>query len=136
MFEQMATPLHADVTVPAMWRAASARGLASPDWPTSARPAQCRLDDNAYVTLLRDRVTGSTLDERHDHVLVNSAPGTAIATWAGRTFLHQLADDQNRQAAFPDAGDEATDDGRGAAIFTRRGDYLATGWLSGYQLIE
>jgi helicase len=95
MFEQMATALHADTAVPAMWRAASARSLASPDWPTSARPTQCQLDDSAYVTLLRDRVTGSTLDERHDHVLVNSAPGTAIATWAGRRFVHQPADDQN-----------------------------------------
>jgi hypothetical protein len=42
----------------------------------------------------------------------------------------------NWQAAFPDAGDEAADDGRGAAIFTRRGDYLATGWLSSYQHVE
>ena len=67
---------------------------------------QCQLDDNAYVTLLRDRVTGSTLDERHDHVLAKSAPGTAIATWAGRRFAHQLADLQNWQVAFPDAGDE------------------------------
>ena len=98
--------------------------------------AQCQLDDNVYITLLRDRVTGSTLDERHDHVLVNSAPGTAIATRAGRRFARQLADLQNWQVAFPDAGDEAAGDGRGAAIFTRRGDYLATGWLSSYQHIE
>jgi helicase len=136
MFEQMATPIHADDAVPAMWRAASVRGLASPDWPTGARPAQCRLDDTAYTTLLRDRVTGSTLDERRDHVLINSAPGTAIATWAGRKLARQLAGEQTRQATLPDADDDDAEDARGAALFTRRGDYLATGWLSSYQQIQ
>jgi hypothetical protein len=37
---------------------------------------------------------------------------------------------------FPIWNDEAAGDRRGAAIFTRRGDYLATGWLSSYQHIE
>jgi helicase len=136
MFEQMATAIHADTVVPAMWQAASARGLVSPDWPPGARPAQCQLDDSAYTTLLRDRATGSMLEDRRDHVLVSSTPGAAIATWAGRRFAHQLAREQTWQATFPDADEDDADDGCGAALFTRRGDHLATGWLANYQHIQ
>ena len=35
--EQMATPAHAAQAVPRWWRAARARGHASPDWPGTAR---------------------------------------------------------------------------------------------------
>ena len=136
MFEQMATPLHADIAVPAMWRAASARGLTSPDWPAGARPAQCQLDETAYMTLLRDRVTGSALDERHDHVLVSGPPGAAVMTWTGRRFARQLAGEQTQQVTFPDADDDETGNARGAALFTRRGDYLATGWLASYENVQ
>jgi len=136
MFEQMATPIHADTAVPGMWQAASARDLTSPDWTASTRPAHCQLDDIAYTTLLRDRITGSTLDVRQDHALVNSSPGTAIVTWTGHRLARQLASEETWQVSYPDAdGDEARD-GHGAALFTRRGDHLATGWLGSYQHIQ
>jgi hypothetical protein len=47
--EQMATQAHAAQAVPQLRQAARARGHASPDWPVTARPAQCRLDDAGYL---------------------------------------------------------------------------------------
>ena len=95
----------------------------------------------ACTTLLRDRATGSTLDERHDHVLVDTSPGIAIMTWTGRKLVRLLAGEETRQTTFPDTGDDDTGDdeakdAHGAALFTRRGDYLATGWLASYQHIQ
>jgi helicase len=46
--EQMATPADAAQVVPQLWRAARARGHASPDWPGTARPTGCRLDAAGY----------------------------------------------------------------------------------------
>lgn len=119
-----------------MWQAATGRGLKSPDWTTSTRPAHCRLDETAYTILLRDRITGSALDTRPDHALVSTSPGTAIVTWTGRKHARQVASEETRQIAYPDADDDETKHGRGAALFTRRGDYLATGWLGSYQQIQ
>jgi hypothetical protein len=107
-----------------MWRAASARGLTSPDRPAGARPAQCQLDDTAHMALLRDRATGSALDERPDHVLVSSPAGAGVMTWTGRRFDRQLAGEQTPQVTFPDADDDETGNASGAALFTRRGDVL------------
>ncbi|MBV9444641.1 MAG: hypothetical protein JO345_01895 [Streptosporangiaceae bacterium] len=47
MCEQMATPLHAEKAVPAMWRAATARGVTTPDWVAGGKPTGCHLDDAA-----------------------------------------------------------------------------------------
>ena len=38
-----------------MWRAARARGHASPDWTGAGRAAGCRLDDDGYRAFRRDR---------------------------------------------------------------------------------
>jgi helicase len=136
MCEQMATPVHLDTAVPSLWKDATARGLNSPDWPTGGRmPSDCQLDYAAYAALLRDRITGATLDEQHDHVLVNGFPGIAITTWTDRRFIHQLAEEQTTKIPFPSA-DDPTVSAHGAALFSRRGDYLATGWLTDYQGIQ
>jgi len=86
-----------------------------PHWTTSARPAHCRLDETAYTTLLRDRVTGSALDAKPDHVLVSTSPGTAIVTWTGRKLARQLAGVETNQVAYPDADDDEAKHGHGAA---------------------
>lgn len=90
MCEWMATPPHAEALVPGMFSAASRHGVTSPDWPVGGRPSGCRLDDDGYAALLRDRAT-------------DMPPDAAV---------HTLAD--------------------GQAVFTRRGDYRATGWLAAY----
>src|SRR5260370_39691590 len=110
----------AAAAVPGMWQAASARDLTSPDWTASTRSAHCQLDDIAYTTLLRDRITGSTLDARQDHALVNSSPGTAIGTWTGHRLARPRAREESCQVGYPAPRRRAPPGAHGAGVMTRR----------------
>ncbi|WP_131736252.1 DEAD/DEAH box helicase [Actinomadura roseirufa] len=131
MCEQMATPLHAETAVPQMWQAATRRGVDNPDWPAGAPPTGCRLDTAGYRTLLRDRLTGAALTLSPGHALVNAAPGTVATTWNGRARTRARVEADQLPLLVPAAAPE-DDPAPGAALFSRRGDYQATGWLSVY----
>jgi helicase len=130
MCEQMATPLHATTDTATLFATATARGVASPDWAATARPSGCRLEAGEYATLLRDRTTGSTIDEQPDGVKVTAPPGALIVIWAGKSTSACRSAGDPTQLRYPD-GDPTH--ARGLAVFTRRGDSIATGWLDTYQ---
>ncbi|WP_231334304.1 DEAD/DEAH box helicase [Actinomadura graeca] len=131
MCEQMATPLHTETAVPQMWHAATRRGVDNPDWPPGARPAGCHLDTAAYRTLLRDRLTGAAFALSAGDALITGAPGAVAATWKGNAHTRARIDADQLTLRFP-ANTEAENAEPGAALFSRRGDYQATGWLSVY----
>jgi helicase len=134
--EQMATPAHAAQVVPQLWRAARARGHASPDWPVTARPAQSRLDDTGYLGFLRDRATSAEIEMVDGAVSAKAPAGSVLAVWTGAAY--QITPVKRGSAVArlpaPNSGDAAADQS-GAAVFTWRGDYRATGWLAGYSRI-
>jgi helicase len=131
--EQMATAAHAAQVVPQLWRAARARGHASPDWPGTAPPAGCRLDVAGYLTLLRDRATAATIDITDGVATAQAPAGSVLAVWTGSAYTVALVKRGSAAAQLPQPalGDPAADQS-GAAIFTWRGDYRATGWLAAY----
>jgi helicase len=129
MCEQMATPLHEDKAVPALWKAATARGLTSPDWPSGTRPSRCELDPAGYATLLRDRLTGSTLREDPGHISAAAPAGAAALAWTGQAYVREVLGAEAVQVRYPESSGTV----RGGALFSRRGDYLGTGWLASYR---
>jgi len=129
--EQMATPAHAGQAVPELWAAARARGYASPDWPVAGRPRQCHLDGAGYLALLRERATAATIEDGGAQVRGTGPAGSVLAVWAGKAYL--VAPIRRGQAATAQRPRAAG--ASGAAIFTWRGDYRATGWLAAYTQI-
>jgi helicase len=137
--EQMATPAHAAAAVPLLWNAARARGHVSPDWPVGGRPTECRLDDPGYLAFLRDRATGVTFSEAGGSEAGSSAgggevratgpAGSVLTVWSGATYA--TAPIKRGHAVSGQTGLLPA----GAAVFTWRGDYRATGWLSDYSSV-
>jgi superfamily II DNA or RNA helicase len=130
MCEEMATRAHLRDVVPGLWRSAVARGVRSPDWPPGRSPAGCVLDHAGYTALLRERTTNHTLTAHADHATVTGGTGTgttAIA-WRGRTWTTPTA---SATVTYPPTEDDDPTE-TGVAVFTRRGDYRATGWLDAY----
>ncbi len=127
MLEQLADPADLDQAVPAMWRAAVGRGYASPDWPAGRPPAGCVLDERDYQALLRDRATDSRLTEYPPHAWVTGPAGAVAVTWNGPHWRTTALRRGAAEAPYPDGSGP-----RGVALFTWRGDYRATGWLSAY----
>jgi helicase len=126
--EQMATPAHALQAVSQLWAAARAQGYTSPDWPAAGRPRQCHLDNAGYQALLRERATASTIEADSGQVRAAGPAGSVLAVWAGKTYL--VTPIRRGQAV---AGPPSPAGGPpGAAVFTWRGDYRATGWLAAY----
>ncbi|MDO0911149.1 DEAD/DEAH box helicase [Streptomyces sp. DT2A-34] len=133
MLEQMATAPQASTLVPRMWRAATGKQITDPDWPTTARPSHCQLPDTAYMALLRDRVTGSIVDIDGDHATWSVPAGLSRTTWTGTAFDQDVSDGTEQATAFPKAlADDPSGEQRGCAVFSRRGDGIATGWLARY----
>ena len=128
MFEQMATGVHAEDTVPQLWSAARAKGLTSPDWASTGRPQHCRLDHDDYRQLLRERATDTTLDLHSTRTNATGPDNSVLVTWSGRRY--QVTPMPHGKASVPDTDADATQ--RDAAIFTWRGDFRATGWLNCY----
>jgi len=117
MCEQMAPPPHTDEDVPRLWQAARSRGLTAPDWPQVTPPRGCRLDQSDYAALLRDRTTGAALTPTS----VTGLTSGVLIAWSD----HKTVDTTVTEQATVDHP-AATD----AAVFTRRGDYRATGVLA------
>jgi helicase len=140
--EQMATPAHAAQAVPELWAAARARGYASPDWPAGGRPAQCRLDTEGYHSFLRDRATGVVIEADSGKIRGSGPAGSVLTTWRGSAFLVTPIKRGYAVAEVPSARPGKSGSGKsrpgepgpesGAAVFTWRGDYRASGWLADY----
>jgi helicase len=126
--EQMATTAHAAQAVPKLWAAARARGYTSPDWPSRGRPAHCRLDPAAYQSLLQDRATQVTIDLGDGEVRATGPAGSVLAVWNGPVHETVPLTRGSAAARLPERGHGQP----GAAVFTWRDDYRATGWLAAY----
>jgi helicase len=131
--EQMATPAYAVQSVPKLWGAARARGHASPDWPVGGRPAHCELDESRYREFLKDRASDAFIEPSGDEVRAKAPAGSVLAVWNGSA--RQVVPVRRGYAVAtvppPDPGYPSSSQ-PGAAIFTWRDDYLATGWLAEY----
>ncbi|MFT7841021.1 DEAD/DEAH box helicase [Saccharothrix sp. BKS2] len=136
MCEEMATRPHLRTHVPDLWRSAVARGVRSPDWPPGRSPAGCVLDHAGYTALLRERTTNYELTAHASGAVATGGTGAAVVAWRGRarteptTSASTVAYPEPEDGADPEAG--AT----GVAVFTRRGDYRATGWLAAYTAVN
>jgi helicase len=134
---QMATAAYAAQVVPQLWRAARARGHASPDWPGNAPPAGCRLDAAEYLAFLGSRATGAAIEIAGGMVTARAPAGSVLAAWTGSRYQVTPVKSGSVVAPLPppDPGDPARDNS-GAAIFTRRDDYHGTGWLAAYSRVQ
>lgn len=128
MCEQMATPAHIEADTIALWDAATGRGFTNPDWSATGKPQRCRLDDDEYAKLLRDRAADVRIEEHTDRVAASGPPGAVLSTWTGMRHSATAIRGGQGTGRYPDDSDSR----RGAAVFTRRGDYRATGWLAQY----
>src|SRR5690606_22855478 len=122
-------PLAPDL-VPRMWRAARARGVDAPDWSGTTPPGDCALPPDRYRALLAERATGVRLALQTDAVRVTAPPGSAIRLWNGATTtLHSGDGEETTLLLPPDDPSDNSAGNSGAAVFTRGGDRLGTGWL-------
>ena len=128
MCEEMATRAHLRDVVPGLWRSAVARGVRAPDWPPGRSPAGCVLDHAGYTALLRERTTNHTLAAHADHATVTGGPGATAVAWRGRPWTTPTT---SATVTYPQSEDDDASE-TGVAVFTRRGDYRATGWLDAY----
>ncbi|GAA2658937.1 MULTISPECIES: DEAD/DEAH box helicase [Actinosynnema] len=163
--ERMATRQRARELVPGLWRSATARGVRSPDWRAGRPPAGCELDRVGYTALLRERVTGAELVDGPEAARVACTAGAVAITWRGGETGPPVLTGGTRELAYPEpvgsgeAGGGAASGGTGVgaangeagagaasggagvgaavgvAVFTRRGDYRATGWLAAYDAL-
>lgn len=134
--EEMATRLHADTIVPDLFQAARQHDVSNPDWPIGRPPQRSVLDESDYVDLLRDRATHTTFVEHAETVNVTCPRGATVMLWTEGDY----AVTQEAEPAlfrYPDISAEAaSQDLRGASVFTWRGDYQSSGWLSVYNTIR
>lgn len=128
MCEQMATPAHAEQVVPLLWHAARRRGHLTPDWAETGRPRECRLNQSDYNILLRDRATDLSIDRAANSVTLTSTTPATLVVWDDTTHKAARATTARTRLSAP-LPETST---AGIAVFTRRGDYQATGWLDQY----
>ncbi|MBW4718000.1 DEAD/DEAH box helicase [Saccharothrix obliqua] len=129
--EQMATRARAHELVPEMWRSAVARGVRAPDWQPGRPPAGCELDQAGYTALLRERVTTAVLTAGEGHASVSGTVGASAVTWRGKHHGPATPTRADTELPYPASDDPDV----GVAVFTRRGDYRATGWLAAYDAL-
>jgi helicase len=132
----MATPVQAAKVVPQLWRAARARGHASPDWQGPARPTQCVLDQAGYLAFLSDRATGAEVGIDNGVATARAPGGSVLAVWSGTEYQITPVKRGSAVAKLPVADSGGPGGPEGAAVITWRGDYLATGWLAGYSRVQ
>jgi hypothetical protein len=93
-------------------------------------PTGCELDQAGYTALLRERATAATITERRDGAVVTGIAGAVAITWRGEVRSSSVITKAATDIDYP--SDPDTDADAGLAVFTRRGDYRAGGWLSSY----
>ena len=130
--EQMATRARAKDLVPAMWQSAVGSGLRAPDWKPGVPPTGCELDQAGYTALLRERVTTATITDRADGAAVTGIAGATAVTWRGKIRTPAVTTKAKTDVLFPPPFPDEPGLDTGTAVFTRRGDYRATGWLAAY----
>lgn len=128
--EQMATRTRQHQLVPEMWRSAIARDVRA-DWQPGRPPAECELDHAGYTTLLRERASGAILTVGDEHASVTGTVAATAVSWNGKLHSPPTATRATTVVTYP----TNTDDDKGIAVFTRRGDYRGSGWLSAYDAI-
>ncbi|WP_275559160.1 DEAD/DEAH box helicase [Streptomyces sp. 5-6(2022)] len=133
MLEQMATGPRAADLVPQLWRAASRRNVTRPDWHATVQPVGCQLPDEKYTALLRERVTDAVLVTHEDLITFHLATGQQASVWNGSSFAHHPGNGDEQSVPYPSPlPDDPTSGQCGAAVFSRRGDGIGTGWLAAY----
>jgi helicase len=133
----MASPAKAAGLVPKLWNAARARGHLSPDWTAVGRPAYCELDGAEYAEFLKDRATSAAIDVTGAEVRARGSAGSVLAVWAGSSYHVTPLKRGYATATLPAPPlDDPSVGQSGAAVFSWRDDYLATGWLSDYSRIQ
>lgn len=131
MCEQMATPALAADLVPKLWQQATGRGITAPDWHQTTPPRGCRLEPHDYTALLRDRTSRYELDQTGpDDITLRDAVAGTLVVWTGTATTTHTITDRFVTTFPPSVDDPANSPDRGAAVFTRRGDYKAVGWLA------
>ncbi|MFI6849355.1 DEAD/DEAH box helicase [Kitasatospora sp. NPDC050467] len=136
MCEQMATPAHTTALVPAMWKAARARGLDSPDWSGTTPPGSCRLSAGDYQGLLAARATRTTITLHAGHAEVHAPRGATVLIWNGAATARHTGTGTTVELTYPAPAPDDPAAGRtGAAVFTR-GDHTAGGWAAAYRTIS
>jgi helicase len=86
---------------------------------------KARLDEPGYRALLRERGGACSITVTEDEVRATGPVGSVLATWTGTQHTRTPIRTGVARAVRPAAPG-------GAAVFTWRGDHLATGWLSAY----
>lgn len=123
MCEHLAPPPHTDTHVPRLWAAATSRGHTSPDWNHTTPPHDCQLTPTDYQALLHDRATTITATNGQLPACA-TPPGSTLTTWT-HDDTHPATPTNPTGTATPPAHTEA-------AVFTKRGDYRATGMLGAH----
>jgi helicase len=139
ILEAMATAPAAQRLVPKLWQAATARGITAPDWPAGTRPSLCELNDTQYTALLHERTTGADLRTSTTHADMTSPAAAVAVVWNAGTYRHHHLTDSTHDYRLPYPETPTTTntpDETGSALFTRRGDGVATGWLEDYRAIS
>ena len=139
ILEAMATAPAAQRLVPTLWQAATARGITAPDWPAGIRPSLCELDDTQYTALLHERTTGADLRTSTTHADLTAPVAAVAVVWNAGTYRHHHLTDTTHgyQLPYPETPKAPTSQHRtGCALFTRRGDGVATGWLEDYRAVS
>ena len=135
--EQMASPSKAAALVPRLWNAARARGHLSPDWSSGGRPAYCELDEADYAEFLKDRATSAAIEVTGNEVRARGPAGSVLAVWTGSSYRVTMLKRGYATAPLPaPSADDPSAGCSGAAVFSWRDDYVATGWLSDYSHIQ
>ena len=92
---------------------------------------------NREPSQVKDRATGAEI-EIADGVATARAPaGSVLSVWAGAAY--EVTPVRRGVATAPLPAPDHRDRGagqRGAAIFSWRGDYRATGWLQAYSRVQ
>jgi helicase len=133
-----------EVVVPDLFRAARERGVTAPDWSAGRPPRGCQLNEARYLSLLRDRATETRIAEENGTISITAPPNATVVVWSGQAYTVAEAGERDRLRFADLIGDRpvqgdrpapAEEMNRGACVFTRRGDALATGWLAAYNKI-
>lgn len=91
----------------------------------------------AKAAALKDRATSAAIDLTGKEVRARGAAGSVLAVWTGTSYLVTPLKRGYAAATRPTSPpNDPSASQSGAAVFSWRDDYLATGWLSAYSRIK